>query len=147
MVAVKYLIFLRAQSGKFSPICWNSRKIRRVVRSTLAGETLAMADAIDAGVFIATLYAELTTGIPDPETLSLTCITDCKSLYEAIRSTKLVSEKRLRIEISGIKELVESKQVKEVIWSDTTKQLADCLTKKGASLQLMKTLEEGVLDI
>lgn len=41
-----FIILLAIQSGKFSPIWWNSKKIRRVVRSTLAAETLAMADGI-----------------------------------------------------------------------------------------------------
>ena len=43
-------MFLADKDGKFSPICWNSKKIRRVVRSTLAGETLAMADGIDSAM-------------------------------------------------------------------------------------------------
>lgn len=38
------LITLTGEGGKFSPLCWQSKRIRRVVRSTLAGETLAMSD-------------------------------------------------------------------------------------------------------
>ena len=41
------LIVLMGQRGKFSPLCWQSKRIIRVVRSTLAGETLAMSDGID----------------------------------------------------------------------------------------------------
>ena len=40
-----YFIVLMGENGKFSPLCWQSKRIRRVVRSSLAGETLAMADA------------------------------------------------------------------------------------------------------
>nr|XP_006813919.1 PREDICTED: uncharacterized protein LOC102802092 [Saccoglossus kowalevskii] len=98
-----YLIFLMGETGKFSPICWNSKKIRRVVRSTLAGETLAMADGIDSAMFISTLYVELTGSDSRYTKLPLVCVTDCKSLYEAVKSTKLVSEKRLHIEVSGIR--------------------------------------------
>ncbi|XP_006815928.1 uncharacterized protein LOC102806126, partial [Saccoglossus kowalevskii] len=121
------------ETGKFSPICWNSKKIRRVVRSTLAGETLAMTDGIDSAMFISTLYLELTGSDSRYTKLPLVCVTDCKSLYEAVKSTKLVSEKRLRIEVSGIRELIESNQVKEFIWSESKNRLADCLTKRGAS--------------
>ena len=39
-----YIIFLANEKGKAIPICWNSKKIRRVVGSTLAGETLAKAE-------------------------------------------------------------------------------------------------------
>ena len=58
-------------------------------------------------------------------------MTDNHSLFDALKSTKQVAEKRLRLEISSIKELIQSKRIKKVIWSDTKAQLADCLTKKG----------------
>ena len=57
-----HLILLMGESGRFSPICWQSKRIRRVVRSTLAGETLALADGIDNAIFLATLFSELTVG-------------------------------------------------------------------------------------
>lgn len=98
-----YLSLLTGEKGKFSPIAWNSKRVRRVVRSTLAGETLAMAEAIDTAVYLSMLLSELWTGVPDPCLIPLTCVTDCKSLYDAINSTKCVAEKRLRVEISGIK--------------------------------------------
>ena len=141
-----YLILLVGKSGKFSPIWWNSKKLRRVVRSSLAAETLSMSEAIDMSVFIATLYAELTKGKPDPKSLDILCVTDCKSLLDALKSSKFVLEKRLRIELSAIKEMIENGQLKDIQWCDTTKQLADCLTKCGASsLTLRKTLQEGKL--
>ena len=118
-----------------------------MVRSSLAGETLAMADAIDSAIFIATLYAELTTGQPKSLSIPITCIVDNRSLYDAIKSMKSVAEKRLRLEITNIKELVNNGQIKNITWCSTKEQLADCLTKKGAStLQLLKTLSEGKLD-
>ncbi|KAK6178629.1 hypothetical protein SNE40_011160 [Patella caerulea] len=143
-----HLILLKGKGGNFTPIAWNSKRIRRVVRSTLSGETLAMADAIDTGIFISTLYSELVTGCTDPTKLPLVCVTDNKSLLEAIKSTKCVTEKRLRLEITGIKEMVKYNQIKEIIWSETKSQLADCLTKHGSSaLVLMKTLQDGVLKL
>jgi len=141
-----YLILLVGQSGKFSPIWWNSKKIRRVVRSTLAAETISMSEAIDMAVFLATLFAELTTGKPQPKILPIVCVTDCKSLFEAVQSSKFVTEKRLRIDISGIREIIDSGQIQEFQWLDTKRQLADCLTKRGASpLLLRSVIQEGVL--
>jgi hypothetical protein len=37
-----HLIVIMGQEGKFSPLCWQSKRIRRVVRSMLAGETMAL---------------------------------------------------------------------------------------------------------
>lgn len=139
------LIALMGQNGKFSPLCWQSKRIRRVVRSTLAGETLAMSDGIDNAIFLATLFSELTTGSAGLNALPLICVTDNHSLFDALKSTKQVTEKRLRLDISSIKELIQNKTIKEVLWSDTKAQLADCLTKKGASaLMLLKALSEGL---
>jgi len=140
-----HLILLVGENGRFSPISWHSKRVRRVVRSTLAGETLAMADGIDTAIFLATLYAELTTGCPQPTVLPIVCVTDCHSLFDAVKSTKFVTDKRLRLEISSIKELIQCKQVGQILWSRTKEQLADCLTKKGASaFLLLKTLSDGV---
>lgn len=104
-----------------------------------------MSDGIDTGIFLSTLYAELTSGEAKPERLPIVCITDNRSLYDAIRSTKCVSDKRLRLEISSIKELIQARQIKTVGWLDTKCQLADCLTKKGASaFNLLKAISDGV---
>lgn len=57
--------------------------------------------------------------------------TDSKSLWESIHNTRQCEEKLLRNSVAGIKELVELKMVESVEWVPTTKQLADCMTKKG----------------
>ena len=139
-----HLVMIMGKDGCFCPLTWQSKRIRRVVRSTLAGETLAMADAIDSGIFLATLFKEITKGYAKPEKLPIICLTDNRSLYEAIKSTKYVSDKRLRLEISSIKELIKLGQIKAIEWIDTKHQLADCLAKKGASTyNLLKALSEG----
>ena len=141
-----YIIFLTGVEGRVAPIAWQSKRIRRVVRSTLSAETLAMADAIDTGMFIAALFTELVYGIPNPLLLPFICITDNRSLFDTLHSTNLVHEKRLRIEISGIKELLHTEQISAVEWHRARSQVAVCLTKKGASpLSLLAVLEGGLL--
>ena len=141
-----HFVCLQGKGGCISPLGWSSKKIRRVVRSTIAGETLAMADALDTGFYLASLYTELLFGTPEPERLGIVCLTDCKSLYEAVKSNKAVTERRLRIEISAVKEAMDKLQVKEVTWISASDQLADVLTKKGASpLKLLSVLENGLI--
>lgn len=104
-----------------------------------------MSDGIDNAMFLATLYSELTTGEAGLNTLPLICVTDNHSLFDALKSTKQVTEKRLRLEISSIKELLQANSIREMCWSEAKSQLADCLTKRGASpLMLLKALDEGV---
>lgn len=139
-----HLIILMGEDGRFSPICWQSKGIRRVVQSTLTGETLALGDGIDSAVFLTTLYSELNKGDCIRNNLPIVCVTDNHSLFDAVRSTKSVTEKRLRLEISSIKELINSGTIHQIMWP-TKEQLADCLTEKGTSeLALLRALSEGV---
>ena len=54
-----YIILLKDNNNFISPIEWSSTKIRRVARSTVTAETLAMLDACDAVFFISKIVTEL----------------------------------------------------------------------------------------
>ena len=75
----KYYQCLLGENDKASPLSWQSKKIRRIVRSTLNGEALAMSDAVDAAVFLAGLYSELMFNSMSPGLLPIVCITDSYS--------------------------------------------------------------------
>ena len=53
------IIFLKDQGGNRCPIFWQSRKIRRVVKSTLAAETLALLECSETAFFIAKIISDL----------------------------------------------------------------------------------------
>ena len=99
-----YLVFLVDSEGIVALIAWQSHKIRRVVRSTIASETLAMSDAMDAGILIASMWKEL---VGPQCNVIVEGITDCYSLFDAVNSTKLVSDKRLRIEMAMLRQMQE----------------------------------------
>jgi len=80
------------------------------------------------------------------EKIGITAITDSLSLYNAVYFSKVVEEKRLRIDISSIKELIENKVVKSLQWVDSKRQLADCMTKRTAIPEkLLQVLRSGRL--
>ena len=73
-------------------------------------------------------------------------ITDSKSLFDASQTTSQISDRRLRVEMSAIR---EAKELGEIVvqWVNGADQLADVLTKKGASpYSLLKVLGEGHID-
>ena len=73
----------------FHVITWSSKRIKRVVKSTLAAETLALIEGIDAGLFLnEVLFFLNSSKIP------IYALVDTKQLIDASRSTKSVSEKR-----------------------------------------------------
>ena len=73
-------------------ISWQSKRIKRLVRSSLATETLALSDGVDHIIYLSVSLKELnakykTTGILNH--------TDNKSLHDVIYSENFVTEKRL----------------------------------------------------
>ena len=122
------LIMLKGRNGKYSVLNWKSKKIKRTVKSTEAAEALALQEGAELAFVTQSFMNEL-TGVLVPITLR----TDNKSLWQNIHSTKQLSDERLQIDISIMREMVEKNEVAKVEWVSTEKQLADCLTKKGAS--------------
>ena len=79
------------------PIAWSAHKIKRVERSTLAAETLSLQEGIETGNY----YREMLEDILGLEhkVIKIEAYVDSRSVMEAILSTRLVEDKRLRIEI------------------------------------------------
>lgn len=128
-------------SGKTcAPLSWRSGKIRRVVRSTLAAETLALVEGLEEAIFHQKLLSEIIPGCSVP----ILGVVDNKSLVESVRSTKSVDDRRLRIDIGEIKEMLAENVVDSVMWCPGSLQISDCLTKIGADGSLLrKTLQTG----
>ncbi|VDI53393.1 Hypothetical predicted protein [Mytilus galloprovincialis] len=142
-----YVVLLMGDDGKVNPITWQSKKLRRVVRSTLASEALALADGVDCVISLAALFKELMHNENDLMHTPVDCFVDNKDLYHAIYSDKPVGEKRLRVEINAIKQLLQGGELKKVKWIQTNEQIANVLTKHGASGQdILCCFEKGLLN-
>ena len=115
-------------NGQSAPIFWQSKKINRVVDNVMAAEALSMKDALDEGFLIKSLLNELLSH--NNSDIVLEAMTDSRSLYECVHSTKSGKDKRLRIDLSIIREYVSSDKCR-FSWVSTGQQLADVLTKYG----------------
>jgi hypothetical protein len=76
-------------------IYWESKKVKRVCRSSATGEVLSLGEAYDTGIWLKQLWLEL----PDQE-VSFRIVVDSMGVAKNIVSTKLPSEKRLRIDLA-----------------------------------------------
>ena len=80
------------------------------------------------------------------QNIPIEIICDNKSLCDALQSKKVVTEKRLRIDIAALKECLVRGNITTITWVNANKQLADCLTKAGASThKLIEVLKANVL--
>ena len=140
---IGYIVFMYDGSGNAAPLTWVSKKAKRVARSSLAAETLAASEAADHAILMKKMLEEtLDMDIP-----AVTVLVDNMSLYESVRGTNLLAEKRLLVEMASLREMQENRLI-SVEWVSTHQQLADSLTKAGANKQkLMEVLSSGKLDL
>ena len=130
------IIFLRDETGKRCPIFWQSRKIDRVVNSTLAAETMALVEGAGTAVYMAGIIKELIGNV----NIRILCYTDNKSLVESLYSSKQVNDRRLRLDVNVIENMLARGEISRVIWVNSKDQLADCLTKRGVCTDNLKEI-------
>ena len=142
-----YIIFLEGQNGNCSLLMCQSKKLRRVVSSTMAAETLSQVEVAEACFWLLGILKEILFDCQDrsPQ-YSTECCTDSHHLYDAVYSVRPVLDKRLRTDVAILKEMIERKEVTQIKWIDKKYQLADSLTKRGASSHnLMRVFAEEKL--
>ena len=142
--AAGYIIFLYDVKRNCCPLTWKSKKIQRVVKSTLAAETLSLVEALDTAIYLGHILTETLFKKKGMNAIPIDCFIDNKSLFDNIYSTKLVQEKRLRIDIASVKQMLDKREIDNIQWVDSAHQLSDCFTKKGAScIKLINVLSSG----
>ena len=98
-----------------APIQWQSKRIRRVAKSTLAAECLAMEDAVDAAFYLKCILLEILQ--LSVENIRVECFIDNKSLYDNLHSsTNVKEEKRLILDIALIKEMLQKNEINSVTY-------------------------------
>ena len=136
-----FIIFLVGENGKSSPLIWTSHKLKRVVKSPKAAETLAFQDAVEYGYLLKSVITEIYgLGV---DSIPLICVTDNESLYDSLHSTATVDDKRLHIDICCLRGMMSRKEIAEVRLTTSEEQLADCLTKSTASSELLRKVIAG----
>lgn len=88
-----FIVWLMDNTGQCCPLAWSAHKIKRVVRSTLAAETLSLQEGLETGYY----YREMLEDILGLEhkAIKIEAYVVNKSFIEAIHSTRLVEDKSL----------------------------------------------------
>ena len=133
-----------SEQKKCAVLDWHANKIKRVVRSTLAAEALSLCDGLETALHIR-IVLEDTLNLPS-KTIKIHGIVDNRSTVDAVKSTTVVDDKRLRREIGAIKQLLERGDINSITWVPGSEQLADVLTKRGVnSCKLLNVIQTGKL--
>ena len=120
---------------------WQSKKIKRVVRSSLAAETCSMSICQEHLDWMRTMWEQMTRSefVLENYDRFLTArpsilVTDCKSIYDAIHkegAAPASTDKRLAIELDIVKATAVSGET-DLRWIDVRYQIEDCLTKHAS---------------
>ena len=120
---------------------WSSKKLRRAVRSSVAAETLAGQNGLDAIEMLQALMSETLHGVSPKELRNLkpenpaAIVMDSKGFYDAITrsccSQSISVERRLQIDYAIAKETMENQNIL-AFWINNLRMAADSLTKLKA---------------
>ncbi len=125
------------------PLFWKSFRLRRVARSTFAGETLSAVEALDIGQYFRECLGDV-TGM----NVKCTQVTDCKSLKDNVDSiVPKCSEKSLKRDIHAIRETVMTGFLHQFLWCDTKHMIADGLTKLMDVGDILRLFEYGSIRV
>ena len=137
-----FIVFLSDASGKCSPISWGSKRLKRVAKSTLSAETQSAVEALDVAYMLKNVLSEI---LHESRDIKVTLFTDSKSMFDAVHTTNLMDDRRLRVDIAALREMNDKQEV-VFRWLNSKRQVADVMTKKGPSKTLlMKVLQQSLL--
>ena len=98
---------------------------------------------MDEAIHFARMVREIFDGevnLKDPKQIEVEALTDNKGLWDNLHNTRQCDEKLLRNSIALMKEMMDNKEVKKIDWVETSKMLADILTKKNGNGAWIKTV-------
>ena len=145
-ISGQVILLCNKVTGATAVLNWRSKKLRRKVTSSLAGECYAMIAVIGELVYtkavLSQIYGQRMKDIPT------IVVTDCKNLEEAVHSSSLVEDRWLITDVAAIKEALERKEITEIQRVPSERMIANCLTKAGASgKELLTILRTGKFHI
>ena len=120
-----YIIFISDLVGNRSPISWLSWKIKRVGKSTLPAETLALLDVAEAGILVGKLLKQSLGVAP-----IIKYYVDNRSLVDSAYSTTNIEDKMLRISMAVLRDMILQKTIHQILWVKSANQIANPLTRK-----------------
>ena len=134
-------VWQKGSLAPWSPLIWQSHKMRRVVGSTLSAETQSLLNGLGHAEWIAAPFDEARSSSSDVTQRSaalrefrLQCIVDAKSFYDhlvSLSSPSSVGDNRCAFDLVIARQCIERLGA-TIRWAPTNRQLADAWTKDAA---------------
>jgi ribonuclease HI len=134
-------IYLVDNDRKCALLHWSSKKARRVTRSTMAAELFALINAFDVGLALQNLASEILG-----RKISINVFTDSQTAWDSVTSLCSTTEKRLLIDIYGLRESYRTGELQNLCRIDTRFNPSDVLTKINSGDYFAHVLRTNRLD-
>ena len=153
---IGFVIFLANETtgeGSFTMtgnlIYWSSTKCKRITRSVLASEIYAMAHGVDTAIAVNTTIDMVLNKLSSiggiPASLPLIVCTDSLSLYECLVKLGTTKEKRLMIDVMGLRQAYERHEIAEIRWIHGSDNPADAMTKGDPNRALQTFVDTNTI--
>jgi len=126
-------------------IHYSSVKCKRVTRSVLASEIYGFVNGFDLGYVIAHTLRKVTDRLSLPPIPLIVC-TDSYSLYECLVKLGTTTEKRLMIDIMGLRQSYERREM-EIRWINGMDNPADAMTKASPNTAMESLVSNNKLTV
>ena len=129
-------------SGLSHLVGWESKRLRRVARSSLAAEIHAANEQTDYAHLVRNLYQDVLTG-----SVPLILATDCQSLFSHVRTNKTMTERALQKPFFQLQEMLNNNTIQNVVLLSGSDNPADALTKakRASTLSIDTLMRTGTL--
>ena len=136
------IMLVNKRKKKVCIINWKSKKIVRRVVSFLAAEALTLVAVMGTCEYFKALLKDIFG--EKMATMPIVLYTDMRNLSRAVHSTNQVEDDWLMVDVVAVKDTLDNHTVESIRRVLAKMMLADCLTKSGASPEmLMKVLQTG----
>lgn len=132
-----FVIALVDAAGCANVVSYASRKCRRVTRSVLASELLALVEGYDTAAAIAVQLREILG-----RAIAVQCVTDSRTLFNIVTRLGTITEQRLKIDAADLRaEHLADRLL--LLWLPSEENCADPLTKKRGQMSALDELLNG----
>jgi hypothetical protein len=121
---IAYTTFMADDAVHASLVCWSSRKCRRVTRTVLAAEIYALSAAYDMGYELRHTLSTLLQ-----RTMEMKHYVDSQTLWDSVTSLCKMEERRLSIDIAGLRQAYRTGELRHLGHIDTKYKSSDAMTK------------------
>lgn len=138
-----YIVFVGESRNYFIPLLFKSYEAHRAARSVMGAEMIVFCDMFDAALALQNEPQVLHPG----NEMSLSLLTDSKTLFDILSKGTRTSEKRPMLDMARAREGFRNKEINDIGLIQSENNFVDSLTKMMSQFKLQAILLSKIQDV